>query len=98
MGEICELRIRIVIFVGAFGSGKTEIALNYVRVLRKQGKQVAIVDLDIASPYFRSRDVTEKLTTQGIEVIAPPGGSWPWQIFLLLFRVPKEPSMIRNFT
>lgn len=68
-----QFKNRIVIFVGAFGSGKTEIALNYVRVLRKQGKQVAIVDLDIASPYFRSRDVTEKLTTQGIEVIAPPG-------------------------
>lgn len=64
---------RIIIFVGAFGSGKTEIALNYVRTLAAQQKKVAIADLDIVSPYFRSRDVTEKLTAQGIEVIAPPG-------------------------
>lgn len=64
---------RIAVFVGAFGSGKTEIAINYVRSLAQQEKQVAIVDLDIVSPYFRSRDVTEKLASQGIEVIAPPG-------------------------
>ncbi|HHT70054.1 MAG: hypothetical protein WAO22_04100 [bacterium] len=64
---------RITIFVGAFGSGKTEIAINYVRALAKQREKVAIVDMDIVSPYFRSRDVTEELTAQGIEVIVPPG-------------------------
>lgn len=67
------LNNRIIIFVGAFGSGKTEIAINYVRALARKKKQVAIVDLDIVSPYFRSRDVTENLESQGIEVIAPPG-------------------------
>lgn len=67
------LEKRIIIFVGAFGSGKTEIALNYVQVLAAQQEKVAIADLDIVSPYFRSRDVIKKLTAQGIEVIAPPG-------------------------
>jgi hypothetical protein len=64
---------RIIIFVGAFGSGKTEIALNYAQMLAAQKKMVAIVDLDIVSPYFRSRDVLEKLMARGIEVIAPAG-------------------------
>lgn len=66
------LEKRITIFVGAFGSGKTEIALNYVQTLATQQKKVTIADLDIVSPYFRSRDVTEKLMAQGIEVVAPP--------------------------
>ncbi len=44
---------RITIFVGgAFGSGKTEIAINYVRALAKQREKVAIVDMDIVSPLF----------------------------------------------
>ncbi|HKM39284.1 MAG TPA: hypothetical protein VJ036_03345 [bacterium] len=64
---------RIVIFVGAFGSGKTEIAINYVRSAVKQWARVAIVDLDIVTPYFRSRDVAEKLVAEGIEVVVPPG-------------------------
>ncbi|MGI6128592.1 MAG: hypothetical protein ACOYEO_00685 [bacterium] len=67
------LKKRIVIFVGAFGSGKTEIALNYGRLLASRDKKVAIVDLDIVSPYFRSRDVIKQLRNQSIEVIAPSG-------------------------
>jgi len=67
-----DFESRIIIFVGAFGSGKTEIAVNYVRTVAKT-KKVAIVDLDIVSPYFRSRDVTEQLAAEGIEVIVPPG-------------------------
>jgi len=62
---------RIIIFVGAFGSGKTEIALNYVQMLALQSKRAAIADMDIVSPYFRVRDVNEMLIAQGIEVIAP---------------------------
>jgi hypothetical protein len=43
------------------------------KMLAAQKKMVAIVDLDIVSPYFRSRDVLEKLMARGIEVIAPAG-------------------------
>jgi hypothetical protein len=62
---------RVVIFVGAYGSGKTELALNYTLELSKCREKVAIVDLDLVSPYFRSRDIKKRLMARGIEVIAP---------------------------
>lgn len=64
---------RIKIFVGSFGSGKTEVAINYSVYYRKNYSQVAIVDLDIVNPYFRTREVRDTLNLKGIKVIAPEG-------------------------
>ncbi len=64
---------RIKIFVGSFGSGKTEIAINYSIYCRKNYNQVAIVDLDIVNPYFRSREAKNVLNLEGVKVIAPEG-------------------------
>lgn len=62
---------RIYIFTGHFGSGKTEVAVNFAMNLAKQGKKTAIVDLDIVNPYFRTKDAEKPLTQQGVRVIAP---------------------------
>jgi len=64
---------RIKIFVGGFGSGKTEISINYSIYCRKSYNQVAIVDLDIVNPYFRTREVRDILDLKGIKVIVPEG-------------------------
>lgn len=64
---------RIKVFVGNFGSGKTEIALNCSIKLRESFSQVSIVDLDIVNPYFRSREVREQLESLGVKVVAPAG-------------------------
>ena len=64
---------RINIFVGGFGSGKTEIAINYSIDCKKRYQQVAIVDLDIVNPYFRSREVKEILKLQGVKMVSPEG-------------------------
>lgn len=62
---------RLNLFAGHFGSGKTEIAINYARKRKAEGiEKVTLVDLDIVNPYFCSRDVTEELNAQGIRLIS----------------------------
>ncbi len=62
---------RINVFTGHFGSGKTEIAINYAKKLKQEGiEKVTIVDLDVVNPYFCSRDFTDELAAQGIRVIS----------------------------
>lgn len=63
---------RVTLFCGHYGSGKTNIAVNYALALREKGLEVAIGDLDIVNPYFRSKDSSDELRAAGIEVIALP--------------------------
>lgn len=61
---------RITVFLGYYGSGKTELAVNYALYLKKLGKEVTIVDYDFVNPYYRTYDVKEMLAQNGISVIA----------------------------
>ncbi|HHV60211.1 MAG TPA: hypothetical protein GXX49_08010 [Clostridiaceae bacterium] len=62
---------RINIFTGHFGSGKTEISVNFAANLIKEGLKTAIVDLDIVNPYFRTAVVQKKMEKAGVRVIVP---------------------------
>jgi len=59
---------RIKIITGHYGSGKTEYSINIALDLCGQGKKTALVDLDIANVYFRSRERQTMLENAGIEV------------------------------
>lgn len=61
---------KIDVFIGNYGSGKTELSLNRALGYARQGK-TAIVDLDIVNPYFRSSEKREMLERQGVRVLAP---------------------------
>ena len=61
---------RITLFAGHYGSGKTNIAVNYAKYLREQGNAVVIADLDIVNPYFRTKDSQEDLAAVGIKLIS----------------------------
>lgn len=52
---------RLTVVLGHYGTGKTEIAINYARYIKECGNDVEIVDLDIVNPYFRSREVRKEL-------------------------------------
>ena len=62
---------RLTLFAGHYGSGKTNIAVNYAFKLAEEGKQVCIADLDIVNPYFRTKDSEKELAEAGIRLVSP---------------------------
>ena len=61
----------IVIIVGNFGSGKTEVSINLAVNQKRAGVDVKIADLDLVNPYFRTREARIPLSMMGIEVVVP---------------------------
>ena len=61
---------RITIFAGHYGSGKTNISVNYALWLKEEHEKVVIADLDIVNPYFRSKDSEKHLEERGIHLIS----------------------------
>lgn len=61
---------RITVFAGHYGSGKTNIAVNYALRLREEFDKVSIADLDIVNPYFRTKDSEKVLAEKGIRLIS----------------------------
>ncbi|PKM85805.1 MAG: ATP-binding protein [Firmicutes bacterium HGW-Firmicutes-11] len=68
---------RITIVTGHYGSGKTEFSVNLALHQSNAGKRTALVDLDIANVYFRSREQRALLESNGIQVY---GGSFDYEI------------------
>jgi hypothetical protein len=62
----------VVIIVGNYGSGKTEVAVNLAFHHKQLGMQVKVADLDLVNPYFRAREARKILEKMGIGVILPP--------------------------
>ena len=62
---------RLTLFAGHYGSGKTNIAVNYALHLAKENNKVCIADLDIVNPYFRTKDSAKALEQAGVELISP---------------------------
>ncbi len=60
---------RVTLFAGHYGSGKTNIAVNWAKYLKSQNKPVTIVDLDIVNPYFRTKDSKEEFEKLGINLV-----------------------------
>lgn len=60
---------RIVLLSGHYGSGKTNIAVNLAFFLKKFRDKLAIADVDIVNPYFRTKDSQRELEAAGIRLI-----------------------------
>ena len=70
---------RIIIVTGHFGSGKTEFSVSLAYALSgllKEGRltdtSLALCDLDVENPYFRSRELTDVLEQEGVRVYSDP--------------------------
>lgn len=62
---------KITIVTGHYGSGKTTFSVNLAVKAAAEGKSVAIVDLDIVNPYFRTADFRNMFAEKEIKLIAP---------------------------
>ena len=61
---------RSTLFAGHYGSGKTNIAVNYTKALHEKLPMVLLADLDIVNPYYRAKDSRDELEAAGIRVIS----------------------------
>ncbi len=61
---------RVTLFSGHYGSGKTNIAINYAMLLKNSFDNVCIADLDIVNPYFRTKDGEAALNRHKIKLIS----------------------------
>jgi len=61
--------------------------------LQKNHNQVAIADLDIVNPYFRTREAKDALSLKGIKVISPEGKMAYADLPLIL---PEIKGLIQN--
>jgi len=59
------------IFAGGYGSGKTELALNFAINSDSQGQDVVLADLDLVNPYFVSRQNQTELKAHHVKLLAP---------------------------
>ena len=68
-----EIQLKgIIIIVGNYGSGKTEVSINLAVNRKRAGLDVRIADLDLVNLYFRTREARKPLREMGIEVVLPP--------------------------
>lgn len=63
----------LAIFAGGFGSGKSEVALNYALETANTSTRVVLADLDMVNPWFASRGLKAELNQKGITLVAPGG-------------------------
>ena len=74
---------RVVIITGNYGSGKTEVAVNWTLHLARSGVgSVSIADLAVVNPYFRCREASELLGSFGVRVIVPQGEHFHSELLL----------------
>jgi MinD-like ATPase involved in chromosome partitioning or flagellar assembly len=85
----------IVIIVGAYGSGKTEVSINLALHMQKEGTNVRLADLDLVNPYFRSREARHALERFGVDVVLPPDKYMHADLPIL---TPKVSGMLRKPT
>ena len=60
---------RVILLAGHYGSGKTNIAVSLAFRMKEQYENVAVADLDIVNPYFRTKDSKDAFEKAGIRFI-----------------------------
>ena len=62
---------KVIILIGNYCSGKTEIAMNMAVLASEKGLKTQVIDLDRINDYFRMSDHIEMLLSHSIDVVSP---------------------------
>ena len=62
---------KMIILVGNYGSGKTELAVNLAVRGAGEGRHTLVIDLDKVNDYFRMSDRVELLAEKQINLVSP---------------------------
>lgn len=62
---------KVIILIGSYCSGKTEIAINMAIRAAGEGKRTLVVDLDRINDYFRMSDQIPVLTDKRVNIVSP---------------------------
>lgn len=58
------------IFIGSYGSGKSELSIRFALDAAREGRTL-LIDLDMVNTYFRATDRKRELEAAGVELISP---------------------------
>lgn len=64
---------RLNIIIGAYGSGKSEVSVNFAKLMKEShpDQKVLLADMDIVNPFYRSADAAKKLEESDIRIVFP---------------------------
>ena len=87
---------KITLLSGHYGSGKTNVAVNLAVEMKKYYNNLAIADLDIVNPYFRTKDSEKVFKERGIRLICSPYANSNLDIPALpqdMYAITDDPSL-----
>ena len=62
---------KVYVLIGNYGSGKTELALNFAFQAAEQGKRTELLDLDMVNTYFRLAEHGKLTEMKEIRLVSP---------------------------
>ena len=62
---------RMMILIGNYGSGKSELALNFAFAAAERGERTELLDLDMVNTYFRLTERGKQVEMKEIRLVSP---------------------------
>ena len=69
-GEVCTMK-KMYVMIGNYGSGKTELALNFAFKSAEAGRRTELLDLDMVNTYFRLTEPGRMTRMKEIRLVSP---------------------------
>ena len=62
---------KVIVLIGNYGSGKSELALNFAFAAAERGERTELLDLDMVNTYFRLTERGKQVEMKEIRLVSP---------------------------